>query len=171
MTRLHKLRQLRLLSESTFPEQGIPQDMRYREPTVPGPSFTAKDREGKISLGTRLLHSLKANKAHGPDDISVNMIKLCGNTSCTPLRLIFNNIPATGIFPDQWKRANDTPVHKEDDKQLFKHYRPISLLLIFDKLFEKIVFMNPYNHLVGNHLITKKQSDFRSGDSVTNQLI
>ena len=49
-----------------------------------------------------ILNNLVANKAHGPDEISVNMIKLSGNTLCEPLKLIFRNIFETGIFPKQW---------------------------------------------------------------------
>jgi len=118
-----------------------------------------------------VLASLKTNKANGPDDISVNMIKLSGNALCAPLKLIFNNILTTGIFPKQWKRANVTPVHKKENKQVINNYRPISLLPIFAKVFEKIIFNNLYNHLNRNNLITKNQSGFRPGDSVTNQLI
>ena len=46
-----------------------------------------------------------------------------------------------------------------------------SLLPIFAKVFEKIIFINLYNYLATNNLITKNQSGFRPGDSVTNQLI
>ena len=88
---------------------------------------------------SNILASLKTNKAHGPDDISVNMIKLSGNTLCAPLKLIFNNILTTGIFPKQWKRDNVTPVHKKENKQIINNYRPISLLAIFAKVFEKII--------------------------------
>ena len=67
--------QLRLLSESTFPEQRIPRSMLYREPTVPGPAFTAKGGEGKIALGTRLSLpfslSLDARSSH-PNNILVS---------------------------------------------------------------------------------------------------
>ena len=118
-----------------------------------------------------ILNNLVANKAHDPDEISVNMIKLSGNSLCEPLKLIFRNILETGIFPKQWKRANVTPVFKKKNKQLLINYRPISLLPIFAKVFEKIIFINLYNYLVTNNLITKNQSGFRPGDSVTNQLI
>ena len=118
-----------------------------------------------------ILIGLKANKAHGYDNISVNMIKLCGDSLVVPLKLIFNNILRTAKFPNQWKRANVTPVHKKESKQLIKNYRPISLLPIFAKVFEKIIFMHLYNHLIKNKLITTNQSGFRPGDSVTNQLI
>ena len=120
---------------------------------------------------SNILVGLNENKAHGPDEISAKMIKLCGVALCLPLKLIFNNILTTGKFPAQWKRANVTPVHKKENKQLIKNYRPISLLPIFAKVFEKIIFMNLYNHLIRNNLITNNQSGFRPGDSVTNQLL
>ena len=70
-----------------------------------------------------------------------------------------------------WKLANLTPIHKKASKQLVSNYRPISLLPICGKLFERIIFKNLYNHLVSNDLITKNQSGFRPGDSTINQLI
>ena len=77
----------------------------------------------------------------------------------------------TGIFPDLWKSANVTPVHKKGSKQIIKNYRPISLLPIFAKIFERILFANMHNFFTSNGLITKNQSGFQPGDSVTNQLI
>ena len=95
-----------------------------------------------------ILIGLDANKAHGTDDISVNMIKLCAKDLCAPVKLIFNNILVTGIYPDQWKMTNVTSVREKDNKQITNNYRPISLLPIFAKVFEKIIFWNLYNHLV-----------------------
>ena len=79
-----------------------------------------------------ILKVLESNKAHGPDEISVNMIKLCGESISSPLRIIFQNIINTGTFPDQWKEANVTPVHKKrtnrpsqtTDPYLFFPYSP-----------------------------------------------
>ena len=99
------------------------------------------------------------------------MIKLCGPHLCVPLKIIFDNILETGIFPDQWKEANVTPVHKKNDKQIISNYRPISLLPVLSKVFERIIFKNLYNYLIFNNLITKNQSGFRPGDSCTNQLL
>ena len=67
--------------------------------------------------------------------------------------------------------ANVTPIFKKGDKQFIKNYRPISLLPICGKVFEKIIFNNLYNHLTRYHFITKNQSGFRTSDSTTNQLI
>ena len=70
-----------------------------------------------------------------------------------------------------WKLANVTPIFKKGDKQSTKNYRPISLLPICGKMFEKIIFNNLYPYLNSNNLITKNQSGFRPGDSTTNQLL
>ena len=60
---------------------------------------------------------------------------------------------------------------KKESKQMVKNYRPISLLPLFAKIFERILFSNMYNHPISNNPIIKNQSGFRPGDSVTNQLI
>ena len=83
---------------------------------------------------------IKNNKAHGSDDISSKMIKLCGNHLAKPLQIIFQNILDTGRFPELWKLANVIPVHKKKDKQIVENYRPISLLPLFSKMFEKLIF-------------------------------
>ena len=116
-----------------------------------------------------IIKNLNVNKAHGSDNISGRMIQLCGENLTLPLNIIFTNIINTGIFPLLWKSANVTPTHKKDSKQIIKNYRPISLLPIFSKIFEKILFSKMYNYFIQNNLITKNQSGFRPNDSVTNQ--
>ena len=99
------------------------------------------------------------------------MLLLCDSSVALPLKLIFQNILATSAYPDLWKIANVTPIFKNSDKQLIKNYRPISLLPICGKMFEKIIFNNLNNYLNANNLITKNQSGFRPGDSTSNQLL
>ncbi|MEO1917916.1 MAG: reverse transcriptase family protein, partial [Candidatus Thioglobus sp.] len=118
-----------------------------------------------------LIRNLNPNKATGSDGISGQMLLLCDNSVVLPLKIIFQNILVTSTYPDLWKLANVTPIFKKGDKQLIKNYRPISLLPICGKIFEKIVFNNLYSYLNVNNLITKNQSGFRPGDSTTNQLL
>ena len=117
-----------------------------------------------------LIRNLPPGKANGPNGISARMLLLCDDSIVLPLKLIFRNILLTGIFPNLWKRANVTPIHKKGDKQVIKNYRPISLLPICSKLFEKTIFKYLYNFLVSNSLLTTNQSGFRPGDSTINQL-
>ena len=74
-------------------------------------------------------------------------------------------------FPATWKRANVQPVHKKDNRQVKTNYRPISLLPIFSKIFEKVLFDGLYDFLRSNNLLSDNQSGFRPGDSTINQLL
>ena len=91
---------------------------------------------------TSLIRNLNPNKATGSDGISGQMLLLCDNSVVLPLKIIFKNILATSTFPNMWKLANVTPIFKKGDKQLIKNYRPISLLPICGRIFEKNYFNN-----------------------------
>ena len=88
-----------------------------------------------------------------------------------PLKIIFENILLTSLYPEKWKLANVIPIFKKGDKQSTKNYRSISLLPICDKIFEKIIFNNLYPYFNANNVITKNQWSFHPGDSTTNQLL
>ena len=68
------------------------------------------------------------------------MLKLCDESIYKPLNLIFESWLETGQFPSDWKKANVVSVFKKGDKQLLKNYRPISLLPITGKIFEKLLY-------------------------------
>ena len=116
-----------------------------------------------------LIRNLNPNKASGSDGISGQMLLLCDSSATLPLKIIFQNILVTSTFPDVWKLANVVPIFKKGNKQLINNYRPISLLPICGKIFEKIIFNNLCSYIDTNNLITKNQSGFRPGDSTTNQ--
>ena len=88
----------------------------------------------------KIIVSLNPNKAHGHDNINIRMLKICGNTICKPLELIFKQALTTGVFPSEWKKGNIVPCYKKGDKQNIKKYRPVSLLPICGKFFERLIF-------------------------------
>ena len=59
----------------------------------------------------KIIKSLDQNKAHGHDEISIRMIKLCASSISKPLHLIFRNCLETESFPKEWKKANIILVH------------------------------------------------------------
>ena len=89
------------------------------------------------------------------------MIKTCGDTITLPLNL----------FPDDCKKSNVVPIHKKESKNLIKNYRPINLLPIFSKVFERLVFNTLFNFFLQNKLFTPCQSGFIPGDSCVSQLL
>ena len=99
------------------------------------------------------------------------MIKLCGNSVCKPLLILFNDCLNEGKFPHEWKKANAVPVHKKGNKQSLKNYRPISLLPICSKMFVRLIYNEMFTFFTENNLISPNQSGFRPGDSCVNQLL
>ena len=83
----------------------------------------------------KIIRALNIHKAHGHDDISIRMIKICDKSLLKPLILFLKNSTKSSNYPDIRKRSNIIPAHKKNDKQLVKNYRPISLLPIFGKNF------------------------------------
>ena len=63
----------------------------------------------------QLIKNLDPNKAHGHDEISVKMLKLCAPSIYKPLTLLFENGLASGEFPNVWKKSNIAPVHKKGE--------------------------------------------------------
>ena len=61
----------------------------------------------------KVIQKLDPNKAHGQDNISIRMIKICGKSICIPLRKIFEECLRTGTFPLEWKKGNVVPIFKK----------------------------------------------------------
>ena len=119
----------------------------------------------------KIIRALNVNKAHGHDGISIRMIKICDKSILKPLLILFQNSTKLSCYPDIWKKSNIIPAHKKNDKRLVNNYRPISLLPIFGKIFEKIIFNRIYVFLLKEELLNPIQSGFRPSDSCINQLI
>ena len=119
----------------------------------------------------KIISRLDPNKAHGHDMLSIRMIELCGNSICKPLSIIFKDCLSEGKIPHEWKKANVVPVHKKGNKQSLENYRPISLLPICSKIFERLIYNEMFTFFTENNLISPNQSGFRPGDSCVNQLL
>ena len=119
------------------------------------------------------------HKAHRHQDISIRMIKIYHKSLVKPLLILFQNSIKSSHFPGICLSfflcasiiSDIILAHKKNDKQLIQNYRPISLLPIFGKIFEKVVFSRIYNFLLNERLLNPNQSEFRPSDSCINQLL
>ena len=78
--------------------------------------------------------------------LKIKMIKICSESLAVPLKIIFGRSLKEGRFLEIWKIANVFQVHKKEDK----NYRPISLLTIFSKIFERVIDNSLFNHFQRN---------------------
>ena len=85
------------------------------------------------------------DKAHELDQLSIRMIKTCGDSIIFPLELIIKSMVNEGVFPEDWKKRNVVPIHKNKLKNVIKNYRPISLLPVFLKVLERLLFDTLFN--------------------------
>ena len=81
----------------------------------------------------------KTAKSFGTDDISSYFLKLALPFIENSLAFVFNTSIETSIFPDSWKIARVTPIYKNGDRAEKSNYRPISVLPVISRLFEKLV--------------------------------
>jgi hypothetical protein len=118
-----------------------------------------------------ILSTINVTKAYGPDNLSPRIIKEAGNTIVSVLTRLFNLSLSKGIFPKLWKRANVLPIFKKAEQFFATNYRPISLLCILAKVFEKVIFKYVFNYFRDNFMISMWQSGFLPGVSTVTQLI
>lgn len=120
-------------------------------------------------LVSKYLQKLDSSKGAGPDGIPPLFIIECANHLSLPLSKLFNLSLTTGTFPDKWKRAHITPIHKSGSKSKADNYRPISKLCIFSKVFENIVYDQLFP--VVKKSINEFQHGFFAGRSVATNLL
>ena len=88
-----------------------------------------------------------------------------------PLEHIFNMSILTGVVPSDLKIAKVIPIFKKGDKSECCNYRPISLLNVFNKILEKLVYTRVVSFLKKNRIIYTNQFGFRSNHSTNHALI
>ena len=104
--------------------------------------------------------NLNANKSTGLDKIPAKVLSLSADVIAPSLKYI-----------DDWKRARVIPIYKSEDRRKCENYRPISILPIVSKVFQKEVFGQLYRYLSNNALLSRFQSGFRPKHSTLSALI
>ena len=104
---------------------------------------------------------MKTSKGFGTDNVSSYFLKLRMPYIENSLAYIFNKSLESSRFPDDWKTARVTPIFKEGEKSNKSNYRPISVLPVISRLFEKLVFNQLYQYLDHNSLLSPYLSGFR----------
>ena len=102
----------------------------------------------------KYLQELDAKKTIGPDGIPSLILKTFASELAPVLTKIFCIWHKSGIFPDCWKTANVHPIPKKGDKSNPANYRPIVIIPIIAKVFERYI----------NHKIKEYIEDFKIVD-------
>jgi hypothetical protein len=115
--------------------------------------------------------SLSDTASVGMDNISTKMVKISRKAISGVLAGILNCSLSTMTYPTMWKEATVISVFKKGDKNIMNNYRPIALLPVLSKVFERIIANQLGNFLDSNSVINTAQFGFRRGLSTESALL
>jgi len=116
------------------------------------------------------INGIKSN-AIGQDGISLKFVKILLPYIVSSLTHIFNHCINSSVFPDKWKIAIVMPIAKNNTASSPHDFRPISILPVLSKAFEKCLSVQIVEHLSTFNLLTNFQSGFRNNHSCTTALL
>jgi len=110
--------------------------------------------------------NLKDKLTTGFDDIPESLVKQCIQLIKGPLTHIYNLSLRSGSFPYEWKLAKVKTLYKKGDKYDIQHCRPISIISVFAKLLERLMFNRFIPFLYENKILTEAQYCLRKGKCI-----
>ena len=118
----------------------------------------------------KIIGTLKSKNSCGSDLLSNRMIKAERFGFARLLKPLINASILEGSFPDCLKTAIVIPVFKKGNTELMNNYRPISLLPVMSKVFEKVI-NNQLTNVIENGYIDENQFGFRRAHSTEDALL
>ena len=103
-------------------------------------------------------------------DIPIIVVKHCLPILAPTLVKSYNKCMQIGSFPENLKNGRITPIHKKGPKDNIENYRPISILPILGKIFEKILYKRMYNFLCSKNILSNTQFGFRRDHSTSHAI-
>ena len=111
-----------------------------------------------------VVHNLKETGA-GVDGISAKLLKMLIPSITFEVTHLVNICLMKGVFPSIFKQALIIPIYKAGPRTTFSNYRPISILPVFSKVLETVMYMQLNDFVKHNNILYKHQFGFRSGHS------
>ena len=113
-----------------------------------------------------IISILNPSKSVGPNSIPIELLKVIGSSISPLLGLLVNQSFQSGTFPNKLKIARVISLFKKGNPELPSNYRPISLLPIFSKIFEKLMYRRLYRFLEIHKVLYSLQFGFQENHSI-----
>ena len=116
----------------------------------------------------KIVDEIDVTKSRRPEGLPPAFFQKTSREISEILNKLFKNIRRSRKIPDSWRTAAVTPTHKKGDRRKVGIYRPVSLLDIKSKIFEKCIHIALYNHFTV--YLTKHQHGFVNHRSVLSNM-
>lgn len=113
----------------------------------------------------KIIHSLNKTNSTGYDSVCTRIIKTCADELAPWLTYFVNACFTEGIFPSSLKITVVKPLFKSGERSDLNNYRPIALIPVLSKIFEKVMHARLTSFLTKNDIIREEQNGFRKGRS------
>ncbi|XP_065672237.1 uncharacterized protein LOC136090057 [Hydra vulgaris] len=143
----------------------------YKTYLTPSNDKTLYDFDLTLKEFETAFSSIKNKNSSGFDGIPSNILISNKKSISRPLFYIVKLSLGQGIFPDVLKLAKVIPVYKNNDHANVSNYRPISLLSVFSKIFERVIYNRIFDHLTKNNFFYPKQFGFQKNLSTEHAII
>lgn len=143
-------------------------DNRSRECTLSrNRTFSGSFRMSEVTPQEVLktISLLKNKKSCGIDQISVRVLKCISESVCEPIAHLANVMFLTQRFPSELKTGIITPVYKKGERNCVANYRPVTVLSVFSKVLERLLYARMVEFADKYKLISDCQHGFRAGRS------
>ena len=144
--------------------KGHPSILKINEFIPCDSSFSFKPTD--IASVMRELSNLNVAKSCPIDSIPSKILKENSNIFGPKTLIDFNFCIANGIFPNNQKLADITPIFKKSDKNSKNNYRQVSILPALSKVFERLMFYQINEYM--NDKLSIFLCGFRAGTSAQN---
>ena len=114
---------------------------------------------------------MRADCSTGCDQIPIKYLKLSADIIFSPLIHILNCFINTNTFPAAWKTARVSPIPKVDFPTESDHYRPVAILPVLSKVYERMVLRQLLEYVELERLFQDTTSGYRKGHSTTTVLL
>ena len=118
-----------------------------------------------------IIKDLKSGVSTGPDNIPMKFIKIAAKHIAPSLTNIINSFIADSKYPNEWKTSRVCMIPKITNPVKNDDYRPINILPVFSKVFEKIVLRQVTTYIDANNIYKQTISGFRKGFSTGSALL
>lgn len=115
------------------------------------------------------LNKIREDCSTGHDNIPINLLKQMSDYIISPLCHIINSFISEGTFPTEWKIARISPLLKVKSPSEAVDYRPISVLPILSKVYERVILHQLLEYI--KTLYKNTQHGFRKSRSTVTCLL